>query len=345
MNKSREHIFSGIRISLFAPFKKGGLPMANTNVMHVNRTYRSTVFIMLFEEKENLLELYNAMSGKHYTDPELLEINTLENAIYMSIKNDVSFLMDGRLSLYEHQSTYSPNLPLRFLFYISNLYSGITKDENLYGTRKAQIPIPEFIIFYNGEEERPERETLKLSDLYTFQEKDKEQGEEDGKRGKADFKLELKAELLNICGDNNRALKEACRTLREYAVFTDKMRKYTKTMDIQTAAERTIEECIKEDILREFLTKHRAEVRTVSIFEYDQEKHMRQEREQAWEEGLAEGEARGKAVGIAEGLAEGGRNKLLELIEKKLQKGKTTAQIADELEETEDVIEKMIKSI
>ena len=315
--------------------------MANTNAMHVNRTYRSTVFIMLFEEKENLLELYNAMSGKHYTDPELLEINTLENAIYMSIKNDVSFLMDGRLSLYEHQSTYSPNLPLRFLFYISNLYSGMTKDENLYGTRKAQIPIPEFIIFYNGEEERPERETLKLSDLYTFREKDKEQGEEDGKTGKADFKLELKAELLNICGDNNKALKEACRTLREYAVFTDKMRKYTKTMDIQAAAERTIEECIQEDILREFLTKHRAEVRTMSIFEYDQEKHMRQEREQAWEEGREAGIAEGKAAGIAEG----GQNKLSEQIQKKLRKGKTVAQIADELEEPEDVIEKLIESI
>ena len=67
----------------------------------VNRTFKSTVFIMLFEDKKNLLELYNAISGKHYTDPELLEINTLENAIYMSIKNDVSFLIDGRLSLYE----------------------------------------------------------------------------------------------------------------------------------------------------------------------------------------------------------------------------------------------------
>ena len=327
--------------------------MANTNVMHVNRTYRSTVFIMLFEEKENLLELYNAMSGKHYTDPELLEINTLENAIYMSIKNDVSFLMDGRLSLYEHHSTYSPNLPLRFLFYISNLYSGMTKDENLYGTRKAQIPTPEFVIFYNGEEERPERETLKLSDLYTFRGKDKDQGEEDGKAGKADFKLELKAELLNICGDNNRALKEACRTLREYAVFTDKMRKYTKTMDIQAAAERTIEECIQEDILREFLTKHRAEVRTMSIFEYDQEKHMRQEREQAWEEGreagLAEGEAKGKAAGIAEGKAagftEGERNKLSEQIQKKLRKGKTVAQIADELEESPEVIKELLEKI
>lgn len=173
--------------------------MTDTNTVHVSRIYKSTVFIMLFEEKENLLELYNAMSGKHYTDPELLEISTLENAIYMSIKNDVSFLMDGRLSLYEHQSTYSPNLPLRFLFYISNLYSGMTKDENLYGTRRVQIPTPEFVIFYNGDEERPERETLKLSDLYTFQEEE--------------CKLELKAELLNICGDNNKALKEACRTL------------------------------------------------------------------------------------------------------------------------------------
>ena len=315
--------------------------MANTNATHVNRTYRSTVFIMLFEEKENLLELYNAMSGKHYTDPELLEINTLENAIYMSIKNDVSFLMDGRLSLYEHQSTYSPNLPLRFLFYISNLYSGMTKDENLYGTRKAQIPTPEFIIFYNGEEERPERETLKLSDLYTFREKDKE----DGKTGKADFKLELKAELLNICGDNNKALKEACRTLREYAVFTDKMRKYTKTMDIQAAAERTIEECIQEDILREFLTKHRAEVRTVSIFEYDQEKHMRQEREQAWEEGREAGFAEGEAKGKAAGFTEGERNKLSEQIQKKLRKGKTVEQIADELEESPEVIEELLEKI
>ena len=91
----------------------------------VNRTYKSTIFTMLFEDKQNLLELYNAVSGKHYTNPEMLEINTLENAIYMSMKNDVSFLIDSRLSLYEHQSTYSPNLPVRFLLYISSLYSSI----------------------------------------------------------------------------------------------------------------------------------------------------------------------------------------------------------------------------
>ena len=62
---------------------------------------------MLYSDRKDLLDLYNAVSGKHYEDPELLEINTLENAIYMSMHNDLSFLIDSRLSLYEHQSTYS----------------------------------------------------------------------------------------------------------------------------------------------------------------------------------------------------------------------------------------------
>ena len=84
----------------------------------------------------------------------------------MTMKNDISFLIDGRLSLYEHQSTYNPNLPLRFLFYISRLYMGITKNENLYGTKVIQLPPPEFVIFYNGEDEKPERMDLRLSDMY-----------------------------------------------------------------------------------------------------------------------------------------------------------------------------------
>ena len=116
-----------------------------------NRLYKSHLFVMIFEDKEKLLELYNAVSGSDYRDPGLLEINTLENAIYMSMKNDISFLIDARLSLYEHQSTYSPNLPLRFLFYLSDLYSGMTRDANLYGTKKVQIPPPRCIVFYNGE--------------------------------------------------------------------------------------------------------------------------------------------------------------------------------------------------
>ena len=155
----------------------------------VNRTYKSTLFIMLFQDKKNLLELYNAMTGKHYTDPEQLEINTLENAVYMSMKNDLSFLIDGRLSLYEHQSTYNPNLPLRFLIYISQLYAGMTRNENLYGAKTVQIPPPEFVIFYNGEKDMPEEMPLRLSDMYRLKVEDP--------------KLELEAVMLNISGSNS----------------------------------------------------------------------------------------------------------------------------------------------
>lgn len=252
----------------------------NTSTMlPVNRTYKSTIFIMLFEDRNNLLELYNAMSGKHYTDPELLEINTLENAIYMSIRNDISFLIDGRLSLYEHQSTYSPNLPLRFLFYISHLYSRMTKDRNLYGSKTVRIPTPEFVIFYNGRAEMPERHILKLSDMYNTKDR------------KRRAKLELEAVMLNISGEYNQKLKAACKTLREYAIYTDKIRKYADEMDLDDAVEHAIRECITEGVLKDFLEKHRAEAKEMSIFEYDQEKHMQQEREDAWKGGLLQGKA------------------------------------------------------
>ena len=115
----------------------------------------SSLFTMLFSDKKELLGLYNAVSGKQYKDPGALSVNTLENAIYMAIKNDLSFVIDSRPSLYEHQSTYSPNLPLRMLLYLADLYADLTKNENLYGRKKVKLPPPQFIIFYNGEEKQP----------------------------------------------------------------------------------------------------------------------------------------------------------------------------------------------
>ena len=273
-----------------------------------NRLYKSRLFVMIFEEKRKLLELYNAVSGKHYEDPELLEINTLENAIYMSMRNDLSFLIDARLSLYEHQSTYSPNLPLRFLLYLADLLSGMTRDENLYGSRKVLIPPPRFVVFYNGEEEQPDRKILKLSDLYAVEEEKP--------------RLELEVVLLNINQGHNKELMEACHTLWEYAEYTDRVRKYAKEEGIAEAVERAISECIKEGILREFLEKNRAEAKNVSIYEYDQEKHLRQEREAAWEEGE--------------------ERKLKEQIQKKLSKGKSVPEIAEALEEEEGEIQRLI---
>ena len=281
--------------------------MTNVNTsetLPVNRTFKSTLFIMLFEDKKNLLELYNAITGKHYADPELLEINTLENAIYMSMKNDVSFLIDGRLSLYEHQSTKNPNLPLRFLLYISHLYSRLTVKENLYGETIIQIPAPEFLIFYNGKDKMPERQILKLSDMYSVQE--------------GQPKLELEATLLNISGSNNQKLKEACRTLGEYAIYTDKIRNYTETMELSEAVDRAMDECIREDVLREFLMKHRAEARAMSIFEYDQERHMQQEREA--------------------GIEKGKEQLLRRQVQKNLSRGMSISEIAEVLDETEERI-------
>lgn len=256
--------------------------MTNTNQTgnpQVQRTYKSRMFEMIFSNKKELLELYNAMHGTCYEDPELLEINTLENAIYMSMHNDISFLINLRLSLYEHQSTYSPNLPLRYLMYIADLYSAYTKDINLYGTRAAKLPTPNFVIFYNGEKELPDTMELKLSDIFTVQE--------------GEPSLELKARLINVNRGRNQGLMEACRTLRDYAEYTARVREYVKKEPLEAAVERAITECIREGILADFLMKNRAEAKSVSIYEYDEERHMRQ----TWEEGAEEG----KKEGLKEG--------------------------------------------
>lgn len=153
--------------------------------------------------------------------------------------------------------------------------------------------------------------------MYTVEEKEKN--------------LELKALLLNIKGEHNAALKQACRTLREYAVFTDKMRGYAGQMEIEEAADRAIEECIRENVLRDFLQKHRAEVKKVSIFEYDQEKHLRMEREEAWQDGRTAGLVEGKTAGLTEAVL------------KMHKKGFSISQIAELLEEKDSMIVEIIE--
>lgn len=250
-----------------------------------NRNYKSSIFTMLFSDKRELLGLYNAVSGKDYKDPGLLEVNTLENAIYMAIKNDLSFVIDSQLSLYEHQSTYSPNLPLRMLLYLADLYADMTKNENLYGKKKVKIPPPQFIIFYNGVERQPDRRILRLSDLYEVEEEE--------------HKLELEAVMLNVNAGHNRELLQSCKTLADYTEYTACIRKYAEEMDTEDAVECAIVECIQEGILEEFLRKNRAEAKRMSIYEYDQARHIRQEREDARNEGRQE-EKRSVAARLAE---------------------------------------------
>ena len=217
-----------------------------------------------------------------------LEINTLQNAIYMNMKNDVSFLFNFQVNLYEHQSTVNPNIPLRDLLYVSKLLQNIVKDSDLYGTTLVKIPAPKFIVFYNGREKQPERRVYKLSDAFS-----KKQDEPE---------LELMVTVLNINAGNNAEILGSCKTLREYMLYTEKVRGYAMQMPIEQAVERTITECIKEDILAEFLKKNRAEAMEVSIFEYNEELHLANLRREGYEEGLADGIERGISQGITQGV-------------------------------------------
>ena len=269
----------------------------NVPDLQVKFDYKSRIFIMLFSNKERLLKLYNAMSRKNYTDPELLTINTLENAIYMSMQNDLSFLIDLRLSLYEHQSTYNPNMPLRFLLYLSDLYSRLTKNMNLYGSKKLEIPPPRFVVFYNGREKRPDYEEFRLSDLYTIQDET--------------VSLELIVEVFNINKGHNTELVETCRDLQDYVEYTHRVRTYAEELPIEEAVEKAINECIQEGILKDFLEANRAEAVKVSIYEYNEQEHMRMEREDAFEDGRKAGLEDGRKLGL-----EAGRNQLFELMNK-----------------------------
>lgn len=264
------------------------------------RNYKDTVFRMIFREKENLLSLYNALNGTAYENVDDLEITTLENAVYMNYKNDISFVFDFELLLYEHQSTRNPNMPLRDLLYVTRVLQNRIKDKNLYGTTLIKIPTPRFVVFYNGMDSQPEQQTLYLSDAF-----EKKQDEPS---------LELAVNVYNINLGQNQHLMEACRLLKEYAQYVAQVRAYAEKLPLAEAIESAVDDCIKNGILADFLSKNRAEAIAVSIFEYDEEKHMKCEREE-WRE-------IGREEGLVEGLKAGGDN-LAKLLKSLMDAGKS----------------------
>ena len=249
-----------------------------------NRQYKDTVFRMLFSEKENLLSLYNAVTGNTYQNADDLKIVTLENAIYMGMKNDLAFMLETNIYLYEHQSTLNPNIPLRDLIYIGIEYQQYVDDKSLYSSRLQKIPAPKFMVFYNGTDAVDDRVELRLSNAYEHL-----AGEPD---------LELKVLMLNVNEGHNKELMEQCQTLKEYAIYVARVRKYTSEMNLNDAVARAIDECIKEGILVEFLRKNRSEVKMVSILEYDKEWEEKKLRKAEYEAGRSEGIEIGKSEGI-----------------------------------------------
>ncbi len=240
-----------------------------------NRNYKDTVFRMLFSDRKNLLSLYNAISGSDYDNPELLKIVTLENAIYMGMKNDLAFIIDTDLFLYEHQSTYNPNMPLRDLFYISSEYQKLVDHKSLYSSALQKIPAPQFVVFYNG--------TFKTKDYWV------NHLSEAFENLSGEPKLELEVLTLNINEGHNKELMEQCQTLKEYAQYVHCVRKYAKELELSEAVEHAVDECIQKGILSKFLRANKAEVISMSIFEYDKEEEERKLRKAEYEAGVADG--------------------------------------------------------
>ena len=235
------------------------------------------------------------------------------------MKNDISFILDMRLQLYEQQSTINPNMPLRYLFYISKLYEKETVDNDIYSRKPIKLPTPKFIVFYNGTEKQPERCEIRLSDAFGIWEEEPS--------------LELKVTQLNINEGYNNDLKDKCPTLLQYMQYVDKVRRYQQNETLEQAVERAVNESIKEGILKDFLLQNKAEVVKMSIFEYDEEKHKKMIYVEGFEDGEIKGREQGIEQGIEQGKTIGAIQNLITQTCRKLKKGKTPEMIAEELEE------------
>lgn len=278
----------------------------------VNRKHKDRLFRLIFSDRSNLLQLYNAMRGSDYDNPDDLTITTSENVIYLGMKNDISFIIDDVLNLYEHQASFNPNMGLRGFLYLADAYRKYVEANNihLYGSKAVKLPVPQYVVFYNGTKTEPDRQEIRLSDLF-----EKTKGIEPC--------VEVTAIMLNINRGHNRELMEKCRILWEYAEFIARIRDNQKVYStLEDAVNAAVESSIRDNILAEFLKAHRAEVIEVVLTEYDEKGYIEYEKKLSHEEGLADGEIK----------------KLVQIICKKLSKGKSPAQIAEDLEEDLDTV-------
>lgn len=242
--------------------------------VHINRKYKDHLFRFVFQNKKDLLELYNAINGTNYSDPEDLMITTLQDVVYLGMKNDVSFLIGNYMNLYEHQSTFCPNMPLRGLLYFADMYRAYidANELNVYSTAKVMLPTPKYIIFYNGTDEQPDHMELRLSDAFKENE---------------EAALECRAMMLNINYGHNKELMKQCKRLEEYAYFVQAVRSYLQQgKTLEYAAELAIRECIEQDILADILRQNRAEVLNLLLTVYDKKLHEKTLREEGREEGI-----------------------------------------------------------
>ena len=244
----------------------------------INRSYKDRLFKIIFEDKKELLSLYNALTGKNYQNPDELEINTIDDVIYMHLKNDMSFILDDWQNLFEQQSTFNPNQPLRGFFYFADLYKVKYFGKKIYSTRLLKIPTPQYIVFYNGTMNMPDKKELRLSDAF--------------QQPTTQPDIEVVAHMLNINYGHNKELMERCQKLKEYAQFIDIIRHYlreNKQWSNEQAISKAIDDCIKNNILRDILQKERLRVMASILSEFDEVGY----KEMIQDEAIEDGEIRG----------------------------------------------------
>ena len=243
----------------------------------INRTYKDRLFKIIFEDKKELLSLYNALTGKNYQNPDELEINTIDDVIYMHLKNDMSFILDDWQNLFEQQSTFNPNQPLRGFFYFADLYKVKYFGKKIYSTRLLKIPTPQYIVFYNGTTNMPDKKELRLSDAF--------------QQPTTQPDIEVVAHMLNINYGHNKELMERCRKLKEYAQFIDIIRHYlreNKQWSNEQAISKAIDDCIQNNILRDILQKERLRVMASILSEFDEVGYKEMIRQEAYEDAYEE---------------------------------------------------------
>ena len=295
---------------------------------NVTSKFKDNVFCMLYRDKKNLLELYNALNNSAYTNVDDLQVTTLNGGSYMKYKNDASFLLCMSLYMFEQQSSKNPNMPLRFLHYVSDVFRELFSNSMLHRRSMIKIPVPHFVTFYNGLEKWIEDEDeIRLSDMYEIPTDNPE--------------LELKVRVININKDVH--ILNKCKTLRDYMTFVNKVRfkMGVEGDDVRIAVTEAMDECIDEDILVDFFEQHREEVVEVSIYDYDEEevrkvlaKEMAEEMVGEMAEKYAQEYAQKVAEEVSEkAFAEGEQSMMINQIIKKVKKSKTLETIASELEE------------
>lgn len=278
----------------------------------INPKYKDRLFCRIFGKekyKQYALDLYNAVNKSNYTLLSDLEIVTLENAVYLKMKNDVAYLVSGSIAMYEHQSSINPNMPVRGFMYLGELYNKILKKDKkrLYNNSLVKIPTPQYYVFYNGEKDYPETCKLRLSDAFMNPRDDNE--------------FEFTATVININPGKNEALLESCEPLKGYSILVSLARTYGETMSPEEAVDKAVVECINNNILKDVLSEERAGVMLEMLTEFDQKLYEEGLREEGREEGIKQGreqeraktEAERKRAESAEARAENAEARIKEL--------------------------------